>query len=223
MADGFFITGTDTDVGKTYVACLLIRALRARGLDVGVMKPVSAGGRQDAEELMSAAGISDTPNEVNPIALAEPLSPNLAAEHEGTSIDLQHILNAYQTLSHRHETMIVEGAGGLLVPLANRLSIASLAAQFRLPLIIVSRAALGTINHTLMTIESARARGLAIAGVIYNHTHPATGDPSEWASPEIVARVSGIPSLGTLPHADAVDVVQVEHCLNMKRITEYLQ
>lgn len=205
MPDGYLVTGTDTEVGKTVVACVLIRALRDRGVDVGVMKPVSAGGREDAIAMIEAAGVSDELDEVNPIALPEPLSPNLAAERAGTAIDLASILEAYRTLAARHDCMIVEGAGGLLVPLSNEASIADLVHGIGLPLLIVSRAALGTINHTLLTIEAARSRDLDIAGVIYNHVTPSTGDPSEAASPDIVTRISGVPSLGTIPHHLPVD------------------
>ena len=200
MASGWFITGTDTEVGKTHVSKCIIRALVDRGIDVGVMKPVSAGGREDAIELMKAAGSSDDLDEINPIALAEPLSPNLAAERTGVTIDIDRITEAYTALSGRHDRMIAEGAGGLLVPLTESVSIADLAAAIGLPLIIVARATLGTINHNLLTIEAAKSRGLNITGVVYNHVRPSEGDPSENESPGIVTRISGIPSLGTVQH-----------------------
>jgi dethiobiotin synthetase len=182
------------------------------------MKPVSAGGREDAVELLSASGNSDDLDDVNPIALAEPLSPNLAAERSGTSIDVAHILDVYATLAERHDWMIVEGAGGLLVPLSDSCSIADLAKKIALPLIIVARAALGTINHTLLTIDAARARGLSVSGVIYNHVHPTTDGISEMASPEIVSRISGVPSLGRIPHLPNGSSDWAEQHLNMTAI-----
>jgi dethiobiotin synthetase len=200
VTSGYFITGTDTDVGKTHVATLLIGAFVNSGIDIGVMKPVSAGGREDAVAMMDAAGSKDTLDAVNPIALEEPLSPNLAAEREGGQIDLAKLSDAYTELASKHACMIVEGAGGLLVPLSDIATMADLAATIGLPLIVVARAALGTINHTLLTIEAAQSRNLAIVGVIYNQIDPPTGDPSETSSPEIVSRISGIPTLGTIPH-----------------------
>ena len=218
MGRGYFITGTDTGVGKTRVACALVNALRSRDLDVGVMKPVSAGGREDAVDLLAASGDTDDLDTVNPIALAEPLSPNLAAERSGTSIDVAYILDVYGKLAKKHDWMIVEGAGGLLVPLSNNYSIANLAKEIGLPLIIVARAALGTINHTLLTVEAARARGLTIAGVVYNHVHPSSDETSEMESPKIVSRISGVPSLGRIPHLPNGSRDQAEQHLNMTAI-----
>ena len=169
MAKGFFITGTDTEVGKTRVATLLVRALKSEGLRVGVMKPVSAGGLEDVHALRDASGVQDDLEVINPVALEEPLSPNLAAERAGATIDVDALVSDYRRLSDRYDITIVEGAGGLLVPLTDTASIADLASQITLPLILVARAALGTINHTLLTIEAARARNLDIAGVIYTH------------------------------------------------------
>jgi dethiobiotin synthetase len=200
MAEGWFVTGTDTGVGKTVVACALARLLVRMDYDTGVMKPVSAGGREDAEDLIRSAGIDDGLDIVNPVALTEPLSPNLAAERAGTPVDTEKILDSYRALAQNHKRMIVEGAGGLLVPLKDDYSTADLAREIGLPLIIVARAALGTINHTLLTIEAARSRKLAIAGVIYNHVTPATGSPAESCSSGIISRISGVPCLGTIPH-----------------------
>jgi dethiobiotin synthetase len=200
MARGWFITGTDTDIGKTIVACALVAALRTRGHNVGVMKPVSAGGRDDANALIAASGCDDELDLVNPIALTEPLSPNLAADRAGLSISLSDLLNGFHLLSNRHEIMVVEGAGGLLVPLSNDASIADLAAGIGLPLIIVARAGLGTINHTLLTIEAARARHLEIDGVIFCSAAPSLDDTSEALSPDVVTRLSGVPTLGSFPY-----------------------
>lgn len=216
MAEGCFITGTDTGVGKTRVGVLLAKAARQAGIEVGVMKPVSAGGQEDAIDLIDASGCGDPLDLVNPVALAEPLSPNVAAERAGVSIDLDAILSAYHELSGRHAATIVEGAGGLLVPLTDCVSIADLASRIGLPVVIVARAALGTINHTLLTIEAARSRDLDIHGVVYNHVDPPTGDPSETESPAVVARISGVPPLAVVPHgADVVDGLDPAHILGL--------
>ena len=222
MAKGYFITGTDTEVGKTRVATLLIRAFRSHGHDVGVMKPVSAGGLEDVHALREAAGVQDDLGVINPVALEEPLSPNLAASRSGVAIDLDALTSPYRGLSQRYETMVVEGAGGLLVPLSNTESIADLASQIALPLIIVARAALGTINHTLLTIEAARSRNLDIAGVIYNHVTASTGDPSESESPAIVSRISGVVSFGTIPHHSAGETIDISVHLDLPAILEAL-
>ncbi|HAA74256.1 TPA: dethiobiotin synthase [Candidatus Latescibacteria bacterium] len=205
---GCFVTGTDTEVGKTQAAVLLTYALKGEGLDVGVMKPISAGGREDAVALLEAASISDTLDEVNPVSLSEPLSPNLAAEREGVTVDVEGLVSPYERLRDRHAWMIVEGAGGLLVPVNDSQTIADLAMRLDLPLIIVARAALGTINHTLLTIEAARARSLSILGVIYNHVTPSTGDPSEIESARIITERSSLPSLGIIPFISPDDDIR---------------
>ncbi len=170
---GVFVTGTDTGVGKTLVACALVRALRSRGLDVGVMKPVETGvgaaGPLDARALREAAGVADPLELVCPFALALPAAPTVAAADEGRDVDLEAIERAFATLAARHACMVVEGAGGLLVPVADGASIADLAHTLALPLLVVARASLGTINHTLLTLEAARARGIRVAGVVFSH------------------------------------------------------
>jgi len=179
-ARGYFVTGTDTGVGKTVVACALVRALRAAGRDVGVMKPAETGvgpdGPLDAQALRAAAGASDPLEEICPVQLALPAAPSVAAEDEGAGVDLARIRKALDGLAARHDTMVVEGAGGLLVPLAPGFTMADLATELGLPMLLVARAALGTINHTLLSLEAIEARGLALAGVVVSH---ATGPLSD--------------------------------------------
>ncbi len=192
---GFFITGTDTGVGKTVVACALARGMIARGLDVGVMKPVETGvgpeGPLDAQALRAAAGVADPLDDVCPQRFALPAAPSVAAAAEGRSVDLAAVRAAFARLAARHAWLVVEGAGGLLVPTsaasskaggraasrrrAKSSSMADLALSLGLPLVVVARAALGTINHTLLTLEAAAARGLDVAGVVISH---AAGPPS---------------------------------------------
>lgn len=168
------MTGTDTGVGKTLVACALVRALRGRGLDVGVMKPVETGvppeGPSDARALRAAAAVQDPLAEICPVQLALPAAPNVAAAHAGRSIELPGILEAFGRLAGRHATLVVEGAGGLLVPITDALGMADLAGRLGLPLVVVARAALGTINHTRLTLEAAHARRLPVAGVVVSHS-----------------------------------------------------
>ncbi len=172
-SSGLFVTGTDTGVGKTVVACALARALRAAGIGVGAMKPVETGvgpeGPLDALALRAAAGSDDPLDVVCPERFALAAAPSAAAAAEGRSVDLEGIRRAAKTLRGRHPFLLVEGAGGLLVPLARGFSMADLAAELGLPVLLVARASLGTINHTLLSLEAAERRGLALAGVVVSH------------------------------------------------------
>jgi len=171
---GLFVTGTDTGVGKTVVACGLVRALRGRGLDVGVMKPIETGvgasGPLDAQALCEAAGVDDPLELVCPVQLALPAAPTVAAAAEGRDVDIERIREAWSELARRHDLLVVEGAGGLLAPAAKGVSMADLARRLRLPLLVAARAALGTINHTLLTLEAIEARSLTLVGVVISHS-----------------------------------------------------
>jgi len=173
MRTGLFVTGTDTGVGKTVVGCALAEALRRRHVDVGVMKPIETGvgpqGPLDAISLVESARVADPLEQVCPQRFALPAAPSVAAAHEGRTVDLGAIRNAFATLARRHERMLVEGAGGLLVPIRNGYSMADLARDLDLPLLVVTRASLGTVNHTLLTLEVAAGRGLRLAGVVISH------------------------------------------------------
>jgi dethiobiotin synthetase len=167
---GFFVTGTDTGVGKTVVACALARGLRRQGLDVGVMKPVETGvgtdGPLDAKALQAASGCTDLLGEICPVALPLAAAPAVAATEAGIRIELSWLHDKFKGLAARHDWMIVEGAGGLLVPLSSHDTMADLAAELGLPLVVVARGRLGTINHTRLTLEAAAARILPLAGVV---------------------------------------------------------
>jgi len=208
MTRGVFITGTDTEIGKTAVTAGLAAVLKQRGQNVGVMKPVAAGSRADAIILQRSAHIPDTLDEINPIYLENPLSPNVAAQIESKTVDITQIKTTYNILAKRHDMMLVEGVGGLLVPLLDTYSVADLIVQLDLPIIIVARAALGTINHTLLTIEAAQKRNLNILGVIYNTVLPQANPTAAQTSPETITRISQIPSLGTLPFDPHVNIDQ---------------
>jgi len=178
---GLFVTGTDTGVGKTVVACALVRALRAAGHDAGAMKPAETGvgpeGPLDALALAEAAGGADPLDDVCPQRFALPAAPTVAAAAEGRGVDLAAIRAAFERLRHRHELVVVEGAGGLLVPLAEGTRMADLARELALPVLVVARAALGTINHTLLTLEAAASRGLTLAGVVVSHAGGPLSEP----------------------------------------------
>jgi dethiobiotin synthetase len=183
MRPGVFVTGTDTGVGKTVVGCALAELLRRRRVDIGVMKPIETGvgpqGPLDAIALVEAAAVRDDLALVCPERFELPAAPTVAAAHEGRSVDLDAVRRAYATLRERHRFLLVEGAGGLLVPIAERFAMADLARELALPLLVVTRASLGTYNHTLLTLEAAERRCLAVAGVVISHGRSAISTADE--------------------------------------------
>lgn len=202
---GFFVTGTGTEVGKTAVTAALAHAWASRGIDVGVMKPVATGCRrrnevlrcEDVEALAAAAGVADPADLLCPYRFEPPVAP-LVALSNGAGISLQRIERAYRRLSRRHACMLVEGIGGLEVPLDGRRTVLDLAERLGLPLIIVADAGLGTLNHTLLTLRAARQRGLTVAGVILNRRQPRPS-LAERTNPEVLRRLGGVPILGVVP------------------------
>jgi len=200
---GLFVTGTDTGVGKTEVATAIVAGWRARGLDVGAMKAaqsgVEDGTESDADRLREAAGGGDPPELVCPYTLAAPLAPAVAARLAGVEITLDRMLACAAELARRHAALVVEGAGGLLVPLAEGHTCADLAVALGLPVLVVARAGLGTVNHTALTCEALRARGLAVAGVVLNRV-VAVADPSEPHNAAEIERLAGVRVIATLPH-----------------------
>jgi dethiobiotin synthetase len=208
MIKGIFITGTDTGVGKTYVAMLLARSLKGRGIDVGVMKPAETGCRRrngeliplDAVNLMKAAGVHDPLAEVNPYRFSKPLAPSVAAELEQKRVDPRKIVREFTSLSKKHGFMIVEGAGGIMVPLTNRYAFLDLAADLKLPVIVVARPGLGTINHTLLTVNALNEKKLPILGIVINYAENRRTGTAEKTSPLVIKKLSGLPVLAVLRH-----------------------
>jgi dethiobiotin synthetase len=200
---GLFVTGTDTGVGKTEVACALLGGARAAGLDVGAMKPAQSGlvpgEPSDAERLREAAGGTDPMELVCPYQFGLPLAPGVAARLGGVEISLARILEAARALAARHAALLVEGAGGLLVPLTPAGTYADLAVALGLPVLVVARAGLGTVNHAALTLEALRARGLAVAGVVLNRTVP-DDDASVPHNAAEIERLTGARVLATLPY-----------------------
>ncbi len=177
-ARGYFVTGTDTGVGKTRVAVALIRALRARGLRVAAMKPVSAGSAPgelngDVVALVQAANVDADVCDVNPYALAEPIAPHIAAQRAGVRIDLEVIAAAYSRLAARADVVVVEGAGGWRVPLNEHEDMADLAQRLGQPVVLVVGLRLGCLSHAMLTAESVASRRLPWAGWVGNHIEPA--------------------------------------------------
>lgn len=189
-----FITGTDTGVGKTFVTALLTRSLRAAGLDTIALKPISCGDRDDAETLHRAIGGELPLDAINPLWFDAPAAPLIAAREEGREIAAAALRDWFAGLRQSRKSLLVEGVGGWLVPVAEGLSGAEFAALFGLPVVIVVANRLGCLNHTLLAIESIRAHGLTCAGMIINHLQPPE-TISERTNAEILRELAGVPVL----------------------------
>ncbi len=214
-ARGIFVTGTDTGVGKTIVAATLARLLRMNGVSVGVMKPVTSGCPEvsgtlvsdDALLLCQAAGIVFS-DDVAPYRLREATAPAEAARCDSVRIDFSVIKAAFDRVTAEYQYVIVEGAGGLMVPLSGGLLIADLARELGLPLLVVARPGLGTINHTVLTCFAAQQMGLRVAGVIVNGM-PEDPGPAERGAPHQIGSLCGAPVLGVWPRKNEIDEMEM--------------
>ncbi len=200
---GLFITGTDTGVGKTFVARGIASVLRARGRRVGVLKPIETGcgaaiDRQpaDALALRAAAGSNLPLDRICPYQLDAPLAPDVAARLENVRIDPAVVAAAFRALDRDHDFTLVEGAGGLLVPIRDRYTMADLASELGLPVLVVVDSKLGAINHALLTLEAAAARGLSVRGYVLNHASAA--DEAAATNASVLARCTDVACLGTI-------------------------
>lgn len=208
-----FVTGTDTGCGKTTVGRAICAALRRRGLATAAFKPIETGcaAREagprvaaDAEALALAAGCDLPPDLLCPVRLAMPASPERAASAEGLELELERISTAWLEVRRAARFVVAEGAGGLLVPITATATMAELAARLDLPVLIVARDALGTVNHTLLTIEAVRTRGLRLAGVAFSSPAAPGAEPLDNAA-AIAAHGGGVRLLGALPHLPGAD------------------
>ena len=203
---GCFITGTDTGVGKTVVTAALARALKARGKTVGIMKPIETGyrpGASDAERVLAAAGLSSPIDWVSPYRFADPLAPLAAARRAGRIIELDPILSAFARMARGQTIMLVEGIGGVLVPLSDKLDVREMIRRLGLPVLIVGAAVLGGVNQTLLTIEALRG-DCSILGIVLNLPDPGpeTADAvlQRESTVALIRERSGLPIAGPLPH-----------------------
>lgn len=194
-SNGIFITATDTNVGKTFIATGLIQCIKEVGIDVGVMKPVATGALDDTDLLIKSAGVDDEIEEVTPIFLPLEASPLVAKRILKREIDVSKIRASFDRLARKHEYMIVEGIGGVLVPITESYMVIEMIKDLGLPVVIVCRGALGTINHTLLTINALRSSSIGIVGVIANMVD---GLLEEYAV-EVIREYSNIPLLGMIP------------------------
>lgn len=198
----FFITGTDTAVGKTYVTALLLAEFRRRGLRAAAMKPIACGpdGRRDAEQYAAIMNHEQPLDILNPVYLRRPLAPYVAAKLEHRPINLRKIHSDFCLLTSEYSPVLVEGAGGLLVPIRRDYFVADLARDLGLPLLIVARLGLGTINHTLLTVRQAQASGLNIVGIILNDITGGKRGVAEKTNIKVLPELCGIPLLGVAPY-----------------------
>jgi len=206
---GIFVTGTDTGVGKTVVSAALAWSLKQSGKRVAVMKPVQTGTNtgsiMDIEFVEMVMEMNYPIEEVCPYRFPEPLAPLVAANMAGEKIDIERIKSLFHKLSSSHDITIVEGAGGLLVPITEDYLMSDLAFDLELPIVIVVRPSLGTLNHTLLTVESAKARGLKVLGIVINQ-FPSSPGLAECTNPGLILKMTGENILGVIPFDIGVSV-----------------
>jgi len=239
MAKGFFVTGTDTGVGKTIITGALIKAAHILGFKACGMKPIETGCKRkenrdgndslipaDGTFLRETTGTDESIDLITPIRFENPLAPLPASEIEDKPIDLDKIKTAYKELSNRYDVIIVEGIGGLLVPIKIGHLVIDLAKDFGLPIIVVSKPGLGTINHTMLTVNCAINNGLDVAGIIINYTRTSEGTLAENTNPEIIRRLSPVPVIGIFPYLKDLESRTIERglvkSLNLEIIRKHL-
>src|SRR5574341_454852 len=200
---GVFVVGTDTGVGKTLVAAGLAWALRRRGLDVGVMKPVESGvaggAHADAELLRRVTGSSDPLTDISPYRFGPPLAPLVAARRQRTRISLATIVRRFHRLARRHDIVVVEGVGGLMVPLTASQTTLDLAKALGLSLLLVIGNKLGAINHALLTVQTAKSQGLEFLGGVINQTGRVRDDAVR-TNPKVLHELVSFPRWAVVPH-----------------------
>ncbi len=207
---GMFITGTDTHVGKTVVTTALGVALKKKGLRLGVMKPVETGicpsrrePETDSSRLLRVLAIVDPPDVVTPYQFSDPLSPLAASRKAQQPIDFERIKNLYQELSRNCDLLLVEGVGGVMVPLTEQQTVRDLIVYLELPCVVVSRPTLGSVNHTLLTLEALRDRKIQVLAIVLNQTTSALRSEVEQlqyeSTSQLIRELSGIPVVGPIP------------------------
>lgn len=252
MAKGFFITGTDTGIGKTVIAGALIRALRSLGYKTVGMKPIETGCQravdsrqqtvdskqhtarnsnilipEDGTFLQEMSGTGESLDLITPIRFEKPLAPLPASEIEGRPIDREKMMRAFTHLAQKYDTLIVEGIGGIMVPISKTYFVVDLASDLGLPVIVVTSPRLGTLNHTLLTVQVAIARGISVAGIIVNYHKPPEGTVAEQTNPDVLEMTCPAPLLGIFPYIQPIEGSALEHAaltnLKLDLIAHYLR
>lgn len=201
----YFVTGTDTGVGKTTITAALAASLRKHGIDVGVMKPIASGIAQktgfkssDVALLCEAAKVNDTEETINPVFLPVPTSPYDATKILSLETDMKIIFEKFQHLLKAHQMLLVEGIGGIMTPITKNFFVADLIKKMGLETIIVTRSTLGTLNHTMMTLKMCKEYGIAIKGMIINYFDE-KGSLAERNAPSTLHEITELPILGIIP------------------------
>ncbi|MCC6544457.1 MAG: dethiobiotin synthase [Nitrospirae bacterium] len=205
---GIFITGTGTGVGKTVVAAGIAAALRVRDISVGVMKPVHTGCMLDNERLVPedslflarAAGSKDSEELITPFMFKEPAAPYAAAREHNIVIDINKIADCFNELCRRHDYVIVEGIGGVLVPVTKDFFVADLIKLLNIPVILVTRPDLGSINHTMLSIHCLKTKKINLSGIVISNCRAGSGNFAEKTFQDTIETLSDIPVIGTLPY-----------------------
>ena len=213
-AQGLFVTGTDTGIGKTLIAGAIARFFAASGKRVGVFKPVASGCTktreglisEDAEFLAYCASSEFPLSVVNPVTFELPAAPILCEQAENRKVDFEQIASTYKYICENSDVVIVEGIGGIRVPISKDIDVLDLAGEFALPVVIVSRPDLGTINHTLLTIDAVRDAGLTLAGIVINGYDETKAELAEKTGSEIIASCRNVKILTVVPYDPAANV-----------------
>ncbi len=235
MNKGFFVTGTDTGVGKTVIAAAMIKVIRALGMSVCAMKPVETGCPRvgntlypsDGMFLKKAAAMEETIDHITPFCFETPAAPSLASEIEGKPVNVESIVEEFQSLKERHRAVVVEGVGGIMVPIKRDYFVLDLIRDLELPVIVVSRPSLGTLNHTLLTVNYALKEGIKVSGIVINFTRPPDVTVAENTTPMMLQQLSQVPVMGTFPYLDDLEDGTIEKAalryLNSEIIRDLLQ
>lgn len=234
MKKGFFVTGTDTGVGKTVISAALIKAANLLGFRAGGMKPIETGCLKKGDILIPSDGIflktvahmEENIKNISPYCFENPLAPLPASEIEGIDIDFNNIKNVFIYLTERYDVLIVEGIGGILVPIKKNYFVIDLVKILELPLIIVSRPGLGTLNHTMLTVNCAIREGLHVAGIIINYSNPPEFNLAEETNPHVIKKICNVPIIGIFPYLKDLENNSIEKAvvknLNLEIIKQYL-
>ena len=201
----YFVTATDTGVGKTAVTASLAACMKKRGINVGVMKPIATGNQQkkgfkssDVSLLVESSGVKDSEDVINPIFLPLPVSPYDACKNLEIAIDIKIVKEKFDVLKKSHDVVLVEGIGGILTPITKDYFVADMIKMLGLETIIVTRSTLGTLNHTMMTVNTCKQYGISIKGIIIN-SHDSKGGPEEKNAPATIYEITKIPIIGVIP------------------------
>lgn len=221
MLKSYFITGTDTDVGKTYVTAGIAAAMKKMGIDVGIMKPFAAGTvqnrgykSQDVQLLSKAAQVNDAEELVNPYFFPIPASPFTAMQNLGLEIDIKIVLNRFKKLSTMHDVLLVEGIGGIMTPILKNYFVTNLIKEMDLETIIVTSSRIGTVNHIIMTIKMCQNYGIKVRGIIINNLN-SSGYPTHELKRDI-EELTETPVIGSIPYIKDFNLEKISQIITNK-------